>query len=47
MDKTKHTKTSSFRIPERILTPAKAKAEAENRTLTDVIVDALREYIRP
>lgn len=40
------TPASNFRIPDRIKIPAKAKAEAEGRTLTDVVVDLLREYIR-
>lgn len=47
MDTTNHTKASSFRIPPRILAPAKEKARAEGRTLTDVVIDLLREYIRP
>lgn len=40
------TPTSTFRIPTRIKEAAQAKAEAEGRTLTEVVVDYLREYVR-
>jgi hypothetical protein len=42
--KTPHT---SFRIPADLKTEAVAKAAAEDRTLTDVIVALLSEYVMP
>lgn len=38
------TPISSFRIPADVKNAAAAKAKDEGRTLTDVIVEALREY---
>lgn len=40
------TPISNFRIPPELKANAKAKAEAEGRTLTDVIVDYLKRYTR-
>lgn len=40
------TPITTIRIPPHIKGPAAEKAASENRTLTDVVVDALREYIR-
>lgn len=40
------TPITTIRIPLHIKEPAAAKAVAEGRTLTDIVVDALREYIR-
>jgi hypothetical protein len=42
---TGETPVTNFRIPKRIVQAAKAKAKAEGRTLTDVIVAYLRRYI--
>lgn len=42
---TGETPVSNFRIPKHIRDAAKAKAKAEGRTLTDVIVAYLRRYI--
>lgn len=39
------TPISSFRIPLEIKQAAAAKAATEGRTLTDVVVDALVEYV--
>lgn len=39
------TPTRSFRVPDDIYLPAREKAAAEGRTLTDVVVDALLDYI--
>ena len=39
------TPTRSFRIPDDIYVPAVEKAQAEGRTLTDVVRDALLDYI--
>lgn len=39
-----HTKPSSVRIPGDVKRAAKARAKTEGRTLTDVIVQHLREY---
>lgn len=36
----------TIRIPDEIWLPAKAKAEAEGETLSDVIREALRAYAR-
>jgi predicted HicB family RNase H-like nuclease len=40
------TPTTNFRIPAYIKEPAQAKAAAEGKTLTDVVLDLLRDYIR-
>lgn len=40
------TPVSNFRIPRDLKTRAQAKATAEGKTLTDVILDLLREYVR-
>jgi NRPS condensation-like uncharacterized protein len=42
---TGETPVSNFRIPKHIVQAAKAKAQAEGRTLTDVIVAYLRRYV--
>lgn len=34
-----------FRIPDGIWKPAEAKAKAEGKTMTDVVVSALRRYV--
>lgn len=39
-----HTPASSIRIPEDVKKAAKARADAEGRTLTDVVVAHLRRY---
>ncbi len=39
-----HTKPSSLRIPPDVKEAAQRRAAAEGRTLTDVIVEYLREY---
>ncbi len=41
------TKHSSFRIPPDLKKRAAAKAADEKRTLTDVIVEKLCEYVTP
>lgn len=41
------TPHSSFRIPPDLKAAAQAKAQAEGRDLTAVIVEALRRYITP
>jgi NRPS condensation-like uncharacterized protein len=38
------TPHSSFRIPEDVKAKAQARATAEGKTLTDVIVEALKRY---
>ena len=38
------TTPAHFRIPDDVLAAAKARAESEYRTLTDVVVRHLREY---
>lgn len=40
------TPVSNFRIPADLKAKAKVKAEAEGKTLTDVIVDYLKRYTR-
>ena len=40
------TKTSTFRIPADIKEAAQRKAERENKTLSRVVTDLLREYAR-
>ena len=40
------TPQTTVRIPPHIKAAAQVKAAEENRTLTDVIVDGLRDYIR-
>jgi len=40
------TPVSNFRIPEDVKEAATAKAKAEGKTLTDVVVEALRRYIK-
>lgn len=40
------TPTTNFRIPAYIKEPAQIKAAAEGKTLTDVVLDLLRDYIR-
>jgi NRPS condensation-like uncharacterized protein len=40
------TPISSFRIPSDLKKAVKAKAEAEGRTVSDVVVAALRRYVR-
>jgi hypothetical protein len=39
------TPVRSFRIPDTIYLPAKAKAQAEGDNLTDIVKDALLEYV--
>lgn len=39
------TPTRSFRIPDDVYLPAREKAEAEGRTLTEVVRDALLDYV--
>lgn len=41
---TGETPVTNFRIPKHIVQAAKAKAKAEGRTLTDVVVAYLRRY---
>ena len=40
------TPTSTFRIPVELKTAAQKRAEAEGKTLTDVVVDALTKYAK-
>lgn len=40
------TPTSTFRIPLELKTAAQDRAEAEGKTLTDVVVDALTKYAK-
>lgn len=40
------TPTSTFRIPVELKTAAQERAEAEGKTLTDVVVDALSKYAK-
>lgn len=40
------TPVTNFRIPPDIKAAAQAKAEAEGKTLSRVVVDLLREYAR-
>lgn len=40
------TPVSGFRIPEELKAKAVTKAEAEGKTLTDVVVAALERYVR-
>lgn len=42
--KDSHTKPSSVRIPLDVKVAAQRRADAEGRTLTDVIVEHLRRY---
>ena len=39
------TPVRSFRIPDEIYQPAREKAKAEGTSLTDVVKDALIEYV--
>lgn len=39
------TPTRSFRIPDDVYLPAREKAEAEGRTLTEVVREALLDYV--
>jgi hypothetical protein len=39
-----HTKPSSVRIPKNVKDAAQRRAEAEGRTLTDVVVAYLKRY---
>lgn len=39
------TPQHSFRIPDDIFLPAREKAEAEGRTLSDVVREALLDYV--
>lgn len=39
------TPVRSFRIPDEIYVPAREKAAAEGRTVTDVVTDALLDYV--
>ena len=39
------TPTRSFRIPDEIYAPAREKAEAEGRTITEVVRDLLLDYV--
>lgn len=41
------TPVTNFRIPVDIKAAAVAKAEAEGKTLSRVVIDFLREYTRP
>lgn len=40
------TPVSNFRIPPELKTRAQTKAAEQGKTLTDVILDMLREYVR-
>lgn len=40
------TPVTNFRIPPDIKAAAQAKAEAEGKTLSRVVIDLLREYAR-
>lgn len=40
------TPTRTFRCPDHIWNAAKAKAADEGVTVTDVLIDALRKYLR-
>lgn len=40
------TPTSTFRIPVELKAAAQERAEAEGKTLTDVVVDALTKYAK-
>lgn len=39
------TPTRTFRCPDEIWNAAKEKTLSEGRTITDVLIDALREYV--
>lgn len=41
------TPTRTIRVSEELWTAAKDKAAIEERTLTDVIISALKEYVGP
>lgn len=41
------TPVSNFRIPPDLKARAQAKAAGDGKTLTDVILELLREYVRP
>lgn len=41
-----HTPPRSVRVEDELWEAAKAKAAAEGRTITDVIVAALKRYVR-
>lgn len=41
-----HTPPRSMRIPNDLWEAAKAKAAREGRTVTDVVVERLRRYVR-
>jgi hypothetical protein len=40
------TPTKTFRCPDDLWNPAKAKAASEERTVTDVLIKALQEYVK-
>jgi hypothetical protein len=44
--KATHTPPRSVRVPDELWDAAKAKAAAEGRTITDVVVAALRRYVK-
>lgn len=46
MDRVTETPVSNFRIPADIKEAAQAKAAAEGKTLSRVVIDLLREYAR-
>lgn len=46
MGRENHTPPSSIRIPPALKKAAQAKAEAEGKTLTDVIVAGLERYVK-
>jgi hypothetical protein len=37
---------ASWRVPDELWDAAKAKAAAEGRTVTDVVVEGLRRYVK-
>lgn len=41
-----HTPLRSFRIPEPLYAAALKKAESEERTLSDVVRELLRDYVK-
>lgn len=43
---TERTPVSNFRIPPELKQAAIAKAASEGRTLTDVVVEALKRYVK-
>jgi predicted HicB family RNase H-like nuclease len=40
------TPTRTIRVSEELWTATKVKAAEENRTVTDVIISALKEYVK-